>query len=131
MLDIHEFTSCAYEQAVMSGWSDLATEHSDFVVVWPQGTTNSSVSEDTCWDAADGYCCCYRRVLGCLDTKEVLVLDKRFIKQILADTIASSSIPIDPRRIYLTGHSNGCMMIQKFTTEFSGVVAAVGCFSMV
>ena len=37
---------------------------------------------------------------------------------------------VDPQRIYLTGHSNGCALAQRVAIESSDLVAAVACMGM-
>merc|ERR1711862_169849 len=36
---------------------------------------------------------------------------------------------IDPRRVYFTGHSMGCMQSQVMARDASDIVAAVACFA--
>ncbi|KAL3910003.1 MAG: hypothetical protein SGARI_002331 [Bacillariaceae sp.] len=108
-----------------------------FVLVVPQGTTDASVADQTCWDAGD--CCCNQCVaenpVECFvnptesSFEVVTVPDVAFLQQVIADTVAASETKIDTKRIYLAGHSNGCMMAQRFAAEMSQTVAAVCCHS--
>jgi len=122
VLDLHGFDVCAQVQAGMSGWFDRTAE-AEFVLAWPQGTTDATVSTEPCWDV--GGCCCYlgSDIIG----DSVMVPDVEFLLQVIADTVAASPVPIDTTRIYLAGHSNGCMMSQTMAAKMSGVIAGVCC----
>jgi hypothetical protein len=47
--------------------------------------------------------------------------------EIIETTIAASNGKIDPKRVYIAGHSNGCFMSQRFVKDYPGVIAAVAC----
>ena len=114
VLDLHGFSGCATEPPTYTGWRELAYEE-DFYVVWPQGTNNFFVSPLPCWNA--GSCCCASESIP----------DSDLLNQIIQETIADSNGIIDPNRVYIGGHSNGCFMSQRFVKDYPGVVAAVAC----
>ena len=77
-----------------------------FVVVFPDGI-------DRTWNG--GRCC------GGSVTKKVD--DVGFLAQLI-ETL-SSQLPIDPSRVFMTGHSNGAIMAFRFACERAGLVAGV------
>lgn len=119
VLDLHGFQSCGLYSSMYTGWKEKA-DRDGFVLVYPQGTTDALFTTDTCWNA--GSCCCFKnRTLAPID-------DITFLSEVIADVVASSdSVKIDTSRIYLAGHSNGCMMAQRMASELSDIVAAVCC----
>jgi len=115
VLDLHGYISCAAANPPYTGWRERAYED-NFYVVWPQGTNDIAFSFIPCWNA--GSCCC---------PSNRNIPDSRLINKIIKRTIKSSNGRIDPKRIYIAGHSNGCFMSQKFVADYPGVVAAVAC----
>eukprot|EP00546_Thalassionema_frauenfeldii_P011374 CAMPEP_0178919604 /NCGR_PEP_ID=MMETSP0786-20121207/14530_1 /TAXON_ID=186022 /ORGANISM="Thalassionema frauenfeldii, Strain CCMP 1798" /LENGTH=304 /DNA_ID=CAMNT_0020593555 /DNA_START=162 /DNA_END=1076 /DNA_ORIENTATION=+ len=119
VVDLHGYKGCASWNNVYTGWKDLSEEHG-FLTVWPQGTVESgALFSHTCWDAGEG-CCCHRFRHNEVD-------DVGFLTKMITDVIASSTVEIDRSRIYLAGHSNGCMMAQRMAAETKGLIAAVAC----
>jgi len=55
------------------------------------------------------------------------VNDVKFIGKVIDDAIAK--YPIDPKRIYMAGYSNGGLMAQRFACADPGRIAAVGVVS--
>ena len=147
VIDMHGYTGCATFQVFYTGWMEkaLQDENGGFVLVVPQGTTNISVADLPCWDA--GECCCHTCTAAdpveCIPQfpvnetemedieefpiQQVDVPDVAFLRQVMADTVAASPVEIDTTRIYLAGHSNGCMMAQRLAAELSDMIAAVCC----
>ena len=78
-----------------------------------------------------GRCCGDSRASeygGVADVDDVSFL-KSMIEKLVADNDKNTQYKVDPTRIYMTGHSNGCAMAQRFTAEHSELIAAVGCHS--
>jgi polyhydroxybutyrate depolymerase len=145
VIEMHGFSGCAADLTFYTGWTEKALTNNDFVLVLPQGTTDPTVALVPCWNA--GNCCC----LECTPENEnnfaeecswvppdpvpeafkvtQSIDDVAFLKQVIERTVASSSVKIDVNRIYLAGHSNGCMMAQKYASEMSEYIAAVCCHS--
>jgi len=121
VVDLHGFTSCAIYNTAYTGWKERA-EADGFVVVYPQGTANSDVVDLSCFNA--GQCCCFKGFRRVDDIDDV-----SFLRMLIADTMVGSDVPVDPDRVYLSGHSNGCMMAQRTAAELSDLVAAVCCHS--
>lgn len=110
LLDLHGYTATAGAQRAHDGWAQLA-ESEKLIVAWPNGLHRS-------WNAG-GLCCGIAARHG--------VDDVGFLRALVARLRALHNV--DSERIYVTGHSNGCMMAQRFAREASETVAAVGCMS--
>eukprot|EP00545_Synedropsis_sp_CCMP1620_P014042 CAMPEP_0119013440 /NCGR_PEP_ID=MMETSP1176-20130426/8452_1 /TAXON_ID=265551 /ORGANISM="Synedropsis recta cf, Strain CCMP1620" /LENGTH=320 /DNA_ID=CAMNT_0006966531 /DNA_START=146 /DNA_END=1105 /DNA_ORIENTATION=- len=120
VIDLHGYKGCAQWSPLYTGWKDLATEHG-FVVAWPQGhIENNVLFSHTCWDAGPD-CCCHR-------WKHEIRDDVAFLSSMIAE-IVEDNPRVDSNRVYLAGHSNGCMMAQRLAAETTGLVAAVACHS--
>mmetsp|Transcript_57356 Transcript_57356/g.66236 ORF Transcript_57356/g.66236 Transcript_57356/m.66236 type:complete len:685 (-) Transcript_57356:295-2349(-) len=132
VIDPHGFNLCASEQANFSGWDKTADEHG-FIVVWPQGNLNAEFSNDPSWDF--GMCC---SSLGeplngtgfPPRAEDANIDDIGFIQQLIsnvqADVLETHSLRLDLQRIYMAGHSNGCMFSQAMAA-LSDTPAAVCC----
>lgn len=66
-------------------------------------------------------CCC-----GDTDTPLSPQLDLIFLYEVI-QTVVLSSDSVDPKRIYMTGHSNGCFAALAFVRTHSDVIAALSC----
>lgn len=91
---------------------DALAESENFVTVYPNGTGRLSGRLLT-WNA--GTCCAYS-VINKID-------DVGFVRALI-EKIAEK-FPVDRRRIYATGMSNGGMMAHRLAAEASDIVAAV------
>lgn len=93
-----------------------ASDANGFIVVFPQGTpiaiTLPNGTTGYVWNA--GSCCA---VAARDDIDDVAFLDQliRGLEQ---------SLPVDPDRVVMSGHSNGAMMAWRFACERGGVLAA-------
>jgi len=94
----------------MSGMSTLADQEK-FLVAYPSGT--GRVSNVPTWNA--GKCCGYA-----LAHK---VDDVAFIRALI-DKL-ESDYPVDPKRVFVTGISNGGMMSYRLACELSDRIAAI------
>ncbi|GAA2583270.1 PHB depolymerase family esterase [Actinomadura fulvescens] len=92
-----------------SGLDALSDRHG-FVVAYPDGFLRT-------WNA--GACCSFARLTG--------VDDVAFIDRLIT-TLVNEKLA-DPRRVYLTGFSNGGGMAYKYVCERPGRVAAIGVVS--
>jgi polyhydroxybutyrate depolymerase len=95
----------------MSGFTAKA-EQEGFIVVYPEGSGRFGGKLLT-WNA--GHCCGY--------AMERRVDDVGFIRALI-DTLVAK-YPIDPKRIYATGMSNGAMMAHRLGIELSDKLAAI------
>jgi polyhydroxybutyrate depolymerase len=91
----------------MSDMSALADKE-NFIAVYPEGTGRLPT-----WNS--GNCCGY--------AQQNKVDDIAFLRALIAKL--ENGYRIDPKRIYLTGISNGAMMSYRAACEMSDVVAAV------
>lgn len=91
---------------------DALAESENFITVYPNGTGRLSGRLLT-WNA--GTCCAYA-VINKVD-------DVGFVRALI-DKLAEK-FPIDRRRIYATGMSNGGMMAHRLAAEARDIVAAV------
>jgi polyhydroxybutyrate depolymerase len=91
---------------------DRLADHQIFIAVYPDGTGQFSKRLLT-WNA--GACCGYAAIHQ--------IDDVGFVR-ILIDKLAEV-MPIDRRRIYATGLSNGAMMAYRLAAEAGDLIAAV------
>jgi len=111
LIDIHGWTEDAKHQREISGFEALAKSER-FIVVWPYGLCNS-------WNS--GEACCPPASAAQHD-------DVGFIKKMVNRVVDTH--PIDKKRIYATGLSNGCAMAQRLANEASDIFAAVAGMSL-
>lgn len=152
VFDVHGYESCPLYSAGYTGWKEQADKDC-FVVVWPSGNTGVPGTMGTCWNLpgglqADDYgmqggnniktvpCCCVN-----VFTSEVPKIDdplflRMAIEKVLEDFSETAweeeffgSVRIDASRVYMAGHSNGCMTSLSMAALHSDVVAAVCCHS--
>lgn len=108
VLMLHGGTGTAEHAARVYGWSELA-DAEGFVVAYPDGTGRFQT-----WNGV--HCCGY--------ALREDVDDVGFLRA-LVDRIAAG-LPIDRRRVYATGMSNGAMMAYRLGGEAADVFAAIG-----
>ena len=104
---LHGATQGAASAERMSGMSALADKEG-FIAVYPNGTGKLPT-----WNA--GNCCGY--------AESNKVDDIGFLRGLIG--MLEKEYRIDPKRIYVTGISNGAMMSYRAACEMSDVVAAV------
>jgi len=139
VFDNHGLESCPAWMVYFSGWAQRATEEC-FVVVWPLGTIDPEIADATCFMAEGGIestsedgetrtsteCCCYKDGWGNgIDVGATS--DPEFLRAVAIEVVRSQ--PVDPRRVYMAGHSNGCMTSLSMAAQHSDIVAAVCCHS--
>mmetsp|Transcript_37420 Transcript_37420/g.90830 ORF Transcript_37420/g.90830 Transcript_37420/m.90830 type:complete len:401 (+) Transcript_37420:128-1330(+) len=139
VFDLHGWGSCPLFSAFYTGWRQLAQQNC-FVLIWPLGTTDPTVADLTCWGNRGGLlnqdgskfsgpCCCSKGAIP------VFTDPGAFLRQAAAVAVrdipkeTSNSTTIDSKRIYMAGHSNGCMTSISMAATHSDMVAAVGCHS--
>jgi len=106
-----------------TGFSDAADLHG-FAVVYPNGSHGTFASllavgrpKFLVWNG--GRCCGF--------AAEQRIDDVGFVRAVVAEV--ERELPIDPRRVYATGISNGGMMSYRLACEASDLFAAVGVVS--
>ena len=102
------------ENAVDMSQFDVIAAREDFIAVYPGGTGGTPGGRLLTWNA--GHCCAYAR--------ENKIDDVGFISAMIDQLVASGRA--DPKRIYVTGMSNGAMMSHVLARELPGKIAAIG-----
>jgi polyhydroxybutyrate depolymerase len=110
VLVLHGATQSPESAEPMSGMSALA-DRENFLAAYPSGT--GRLSHVPTWNA--GNCCGYA-----LSNK---VDDVAFLGALI-DRL-ERDYPVDPKRVYVTGISNGAMMSYRLACEMSGRIAAI------
>jgi len=100
------------QMAQMTGFSGKA-DREGFIAVYPNGTGRWQ-NRFLTWNA--GNCCAY--------AYENRVDDVGFVRALIAQL--NKDFSVDPRRVYVTGISNGGMMSYRLACELSDLVAAAG-----
>jgi polyhydroxybutyrate depolymerase len=101
----------AANAAQMTGFSAVA-EKEGFIVAYPDGTGRLAPRLLT-WNS--GHCCAY--------AMEEKVDDVAFISALIDELVKTRGV--DPKRVYVTGMSNGGMMSHRLGIELSDKVAAI------
>ena len=114
------------KSAIAQTGFDAEADRSGFIAAYPEGTDRSRPLLNALgkpgfhtWNA--GACCGTAIEQG--------VDDVSFIRTMVAEIAAA--YPLDPKRIYAAGHSNGGMMAYRLACEASDLVAAIGAVSAV
>jgi polyhydroxybutyrate depolymerase len=92
---------------------DRVADRDRFLVVYPNGT-GPLPNRLLTWNAGDG-CCGYA-----LNNK---VNDVGFAVSVISDL--ETRTPVDRRRVYATGHSNGAIFSHRLAAERAGIIAAI------
>lgn len=92
---------------------DAVSDREGFIAVYPDGSGPLSNRLLT-WNAGPN--CCGWALDNTID-------DVGFLVAVLDDL--AGRVEFDPRRVYMTGHSNGAMMTYRFALEASDRVAAI------
>lgn len=93
-----------------TGFSDLADQE-NFIALYPNGIGILGYLQH--WNA--GHCCARAAVVG--------IDDVGFLTKVIED--ACARLAVDRRRIYMTGFSNGGMMVHRFAAERGDLLAAI------
>ena len=88
-----------------------------FVVVYPEGVRNDGILGLRTWNA--GTCCQF--------AMEHNIDDVHFVS-VLIDTLLAH-YAINPKKVYVTGMSNGAMLTYRLACELSGKIAAIAAVS--
>lgn len=94
------------------GFSQKADE-AGFIAVYPNGVTGNGTMSIRTWNA--GSCCDYAMRKN--------IADVQFISTLIDKMI--NSYRVDPKRVYVTGMSNGGMMAYRLAAELPGKIAAI------
>lgn len=123
VLNLHGATQTAILEEGYTGM-DASADKGGYLVAYPDGTLISAVPQGQTaaevgygWNA--GQCC------GLPVTRHVD--DVGFLLRVISDIAART--PVDLRRVYVTGMSNGGMMAYAMAAEASGHIAAIASVS--
>jgi poly(3-hydroxybutyrate) depolymerase len=141
VFDIHGFGSCPLFSTAYTGWMALARDNC-FVLLMPLGTIDPEISEGSCFMAPGGIpqddgsetngCCCNKdEALADPDLTNDDDLMRLMAKTAVEEVPGYSEgrVTIDTKRIYMAGHSNGCVESLSMAAVHSDMVAAVCCHS--
>lgn len=96
-----------------SGFDGLA-ESNRFIVVYPDGT-NARPGDTTLLTWNGGLCC--------RPASDAGVDDISFLRLLIDQLLGSE--PVDPQRVFATGHSNGAILAYRMACEMSDRIAAI------
>ncbi len=142
LFDIHAFGACPLIAIGYTGWFQLA-QANKFVIVWPLGVTDAALTSKTCFampgevvigDVEAIGCCCTVGNNTALSLDANLTMDIEFlrmaIEQVIDTTVGSlteGAVSIDPRKVFMAGHSNGCVAALSMAALHSDIVTGVAC----
>jgi polyhydroxybutyrate depolymerase len=124
VLNLHGATQNGLLEEAQTGM-DASSDRDGYLVAYPDGTriatklTPDPVAKDAQYGWNAGYCC------GLPITKHVD--DVGFLLAVISDIAART--PLDLRRVYVTGISNGGMMAYAMAAEASDRIAAIASIS--
>jgi len=110
LLDLHGYMGDGLSQQRFSRLTNVARENG-FVYAAPDGSRDSNGYQF--WNASRS-CCNFDRTD---------IDDAAFLKSLIDEI--SKKVAIDPKRIYILGHSNGAFMSYKFACTYPDTVAAI------
>jgi polyhydroxybutyrate depolymerase len=124
VLNLHGATQNGLLEEVQSGM-DASADQDGYLVAYPDGTriakvlTPDPVAKQAQYGWNAGQCC------GLPVTRHIN--DVGFLEKVIADVAART--PVNLRRVYMTGISNGGMMAYAMASEASSTVAAISSVS--
>jgi polyhydroxybutyrate depolymerase len=109
---LHGATQSPESAEHMSRMSEPADKN-NFIAVYPSGTGPDAGARVPTWNA--GACCAY--------AMQNNVDDVGFLRTLIDELEHSENV--DPKRVYVTGISNGAMLSYRLACELSGKIAAI------
>ena len=109
---LHGYTSSGYgEESYLKITAE--SDKKGFLYATPDGTKESSASAPQFWNATDACCNFYGSKVD----------DSGYISGIITEL--SKQFKIDPKRVYLIGHSNGAFMSYRMACDHADQIAAI------
>jgi polyhydroxybutyrate depolymerase len=114
VIALHGYTASG---AAMESYMNIAAEahRRGFLYAYPDGSRD--VRGDRFWNATD----------ACCDLYGSGVDDSRYLSDVI-DALRGA-YPVDPRRVYLVGHSNGAFMAFRMACDHADRVTAIAAFN--
>jgi len=136
MVSMHGRGSCPVFSTYYTGWAQVSQQQC-FVLLWPVGNDDANESDSMCFNVPGGLslpnstesapsCCCSKAGMVMAPTTDD-VLVRTMVLDVHQSMAATNITTIDPTRIYMTGHSNGCIASLALAARHSDIVAAVAC----
>lgn len=116
VIALHGTGGSAHQMEASYGLNEKGDKE-NFIVVYPEGVSSSGILGIKTWNA--GRCCDYAMVND--------IDDVAFIRDLIDRLIADFAI--NPKRVYVTGMSNGGMMAYRLACELSDKIAAIAAVS--
>jgi poly(3-hydroxybutyrate) depolymerase len=156
VVDVHGVRSCPLLHTMYSGWLEKADQNC-FVVIWPIGHVPSVdfPVKESCFNVpgflqSDDFgveggnsvttspCCCFldegrRNPISVPVPNDPLFLKMAIdsvlesVQDMVEESGASVALSIDADRVYMAGHSNGCIASMTMAALYSDTIAAVCC----
>ncbi|MFM9226093.1 MAG: alpha/beta hydrolase family esterase, partial [Actinomycetota bacterium] len=114
VIALHGGLGTSSQFAANSGLNGFA-QSNNFIAVYPDGIGNQP--DGTGYQTWNGGYCCGPAATQTVD-------DVSFIRDLVGQL--RTTMPIDPRRVYAMGHSNGGILSYKLACDLSGVIVAIG-----
>jgi poly(3-hydroxybutyrate) depolymerase len=141
VMNMHGGASCPVWSSGFDGWVEKSVLRC-FALAYPIAVTDADVADEPCFSVPGGRnvnsmfttneCCCSKdgRTLRSIETQDMVVIhnmvqDIVFEKRV--ELLSNHSVQVDKTRIYMAGHSNGCVAALGMGAMFSNLVAAVCC----
>ena len=108
---LHGYTSSGKNQESYMKFGEIADEYG-YLLIAPDGTKESGGRNNRFWNASD----------ACCNFFESTVDDSAYVRGVI-DKI-KGAYSVDPKRVYLIGHSNGGFMSYRVAYDHSDTIAA-------
>ena len=109
---LHGYTSSGAEQDAYMKFVELVDSHR-FLLVHPDGTRESGGDNNRFWNASK----------ACCDLMASGVDDSAYVRSVI--DVVKADYNVDPKRVYLIGHSNGGFMSYRAAYDHSETIAAI------
>jgi polyhydroxybutyrate depolymerase len=114
VLSLHGYTSDGADQESYLRITAEA-DRRGFLYAYPEGTVDRG--GDRFWNATDACCDLYRSGVD----------DSRYLSEVI--TALRAAYPVDARRVYVMGHSNGAFMAFRMACDHADQITAIAAFN--